>query len=191
MKNNIKNKKSALSSTKEKRGERSAAIEIHKKSLVMNLILLVFSVGICFIAAAIGSLFTIANIPAWYATLAKPFFAPPNWLFGPAWTVLYFLMGVSLYLVLKKVNLRKILGRIAIELFALQLLLNVFWSILFFGLKSPFLGVLGIVALWFSIAGTIISFKRISRKAMYLLVPYILWVSFASALNAAVWVLNP
>jgi len=138
------------------------------------------------VAGIIGSVFTMPNIPAWYVSLVKPSFNPPNWLFAPVWTALFALMGISLYLIWTKSK-----GRRPFYAFTVQLLLNVAWSILFFGLKSPSAGFVCIVALWLSIAACIIMFWKISRTASMLFVPYIAWVSFASLLNYMIWVLNP
>lgn len=141
---------------------------------------------ICMIAGAIGSVFTMDAIPTWYATLNKPSWTPPNWVFAPVWTTLYILMGISLYLVLqsnKKSNNAK-------KIFWLQLGLNVIWSVLFFGLHSPLLGMICIAALWLAIFFTIKIFYKIDRNASYLLVPYICWVTIASALNFGVLLLN-
>ena len=142
----------------------------------------------CFAAAGFGSVFTVSAIPTWYATLAKPFFAPPNWLFGPAWTLLYILMALSLYLVWEKGFAK---NKKPIFLFAIQLFLNAIWSLAFFGLRNPAAGFAVIVFLWLSIVATIISFKKVDKRAAWLLVPYICWVSFASVLNFAVMLLNP
>jgi len=142
----------------------------------------------CFAAAGFGSFFTASAIPTWYAALSKPFFAPPNWLFGPAWTLLYILMAVSLYLVWSK-GFSK--NRKPIFLFAIQLFLNALWSLAFFGLRNPAAGFAVIVLLWISIVATMLAFKKADKKAAWLLVPYILWVSFASVLNFAVMLLNP
>jgi tryptophan-rich sensory protein len=155
----------------------------------MEIIKVLASILFCALAGIIGSIFTMPNIPTWYATLHKPFFSPPNWLFGPAWTTLYVLMGISFYFVIKK-GISKIEVKDAAIYFIFQLLLNALWSFLFFGLKSPFVGVVCIVFLWLSIVATMIKFKKISEPAFWLLVPYILWVSFASVLNLAVWILN-
>jgi len=155
-------------------------------------IMLAVSILICLAAGIIGSLFTMPAIAGWYATLAKPFFSPPNWAFGPVWTILYILMGTSLYLVWSKDSMKKgVKGKaLAMKVFAVQLALNVLWSILFFGLRSPVLGFAGIVALWISIAATMYLFRKIDRKAFWLLVPYIVWVSIAAALNFSVWMMN-
>lgn len=160
---------------------------------------LVVSLVIPFIAAAVGSLATSPAIPTWYATLVKPVWTPPNWLFGPVWTTLYILMGISFYLVWLKGSGRwaKLKGWLGIKqpkapvyAYGIQLVLNALWSVLFFGLQSPLLGLVGIVFLWFSIAITIGLFYNVDRRAAWLLVPYIVWVTIAANLNMFVWVLN-
>ncbi|HVA82549.1 MAG TPA: TspO/MBR family protein [Candidatus Aquilonibacter sp.] len=150
---------------------------------------LIASVAICELAGVIGSVFTIGSIPTWYAALAKPAFNPPAYLFGPVWTLLYLLMGVAIYLVYEK-GMGNNLGRLAAFAFAIQLSLNALWSIVFFGMHSLLGGMVVIVALWLSIAATMILFWRISRRAAYLMAPYILWVSFAMALNYSLLALN-
>lgn len=150
---------------------------------------LVAAILICQLAGAIGSIFTFQSIPTWYASLAKPSFAPPNWLFGPVWITLYTLMGISLYLVWEK-GFRKKENKIALYIFATQLVLNALWSVVFFGLRSTFYGLVTIVVLWIAIAATIISFYKISKKAAWLLVPYIVWVSIATVLNFYIWNIN-
>ncbi|MDD1661541.1 MAG: tryptophan-rich sensory protein [Methanomicrobiales archaeon] len=150
----------------------------------------ILAVGLCFIAAGIGSLFTFASVSTWYPKLIKPPFAPPSWVFGPAWTILYLLMGISLFLVLEQGWERTEVRKGAL-LFGVQLALNVAWSFLFFGLLSPLAGLAGIVLLWIAILATILRFREISRPAAFLLIPYILWVSFAMILNAAIFILNP
>lgn len=140
-------------------------------------------------AGLIGSFSTFANIPAWYAFLAKPDLAPPNWVFGPVWTTLYILMGIAAFLVWREgVNKRRV--RQALVIFCFQLALNALWSVLFFGMRSLLLGLLGVAALWLSIALTMRLFARVSPAATWLLVPYLAWVSFASYLNYALWSLN-
>lgn len=148
----------------------------------LNLIKLFLAIVICESAGLIGSLFTFSAIPTWYATLNKPFFSPPNFVFGPVWTTLYFLMGVSLYLVWMKKK--------SLTIFWIQLFFNVTWSLVFFGLKNPLLAFINIIFLWTAIFLTIKHFFRISKLAAYLLVPYLLWVSFASILNLAIVILN-
>ncbi len=146
------------------------------------------AVIICQMAGVIGSVFTADAIPDWYATLAKPEFSPPNWVFAPVWITLYTLMGISLYLVWNK---RKKDTTPALLVFFAQLVLNTIWSIVFFGLQSPFYAFIIIIFLWVLIAGSIYFFYRISKTAAYLLIPYILWVSFAALLNYYIFALNP
>jgi len=121
--------------------------------------------------------------------LTSLFFSPPNWIFGPVWTILYFLMGISLYMVWDK-NLKNKKKDKAIKTFLLQLTLNLLWSVVFFGLHQPLLALAVIIMLWISIFMTIKYFYKISKISGYLLVPYILWVSFASILNLAITILN-
>jgi len=155
----------------------------------MDIVKLVISIGVCLAAGLIGSIFTNASIPTWYTTLEKPSFNPPNWLFGPVWTALYILMGIAAFL-LWRVRLSEPKARTALIIFIIQLILNVFWSIAFFGFRSPIAGLIVIVILWVAILLTILSFARVSIIAGVLLIPYILWVSFASILNAAIYVLS-
>jgi translocator protein len=154
-----------------------------------NFLKLFISILICFTAAGLGTLFTISAIPTWYATLNKPSFSPPNYLFGPVWTILYLLMGISLYLVWKKGFKNKKI-KDAIYLFGIQLFLNAIWSPVFFGVHSLLLALVIIVAMWFYIIKTIKAFAKIDKTASYLLYPYLAWVSFASILNFSVWFLN-
>jgi benzodiazapine receptor len=152
-----------------------------------NRLKLILSILICLSAAAIGSVFTSAAIPTWYAALNKPFFNPPNWLFGPVWTVLYVMMGISLYLVWKEGYQKH---KKAIIVFGIQLALNVLWSVLFFGMRNPLLAFADILALWGFILYTTLLFRKTSKTAAYLLIPYLLWVSFATVLNFAIFYLN-
>jgi len=151
---------------------------------------LVLFVLVCELAGVIGGFFTASAIPAWYSTLAKPTFAPPNWVFGPVWITLYALMGIAAYLIWEKRAKNKKVW-VAMDLFSGQLILNTTWSILFFGFRSPLYGFVCILLLWLAIALTIRSFYAIDRRAAYLLVPYLLWVSFATLLNFAIFGLNP
>ncbi|MEK7165993.1 MAG: TspO/MBR family protein [Patescibacteria group bacterium] len=154
---------------------------------IKNLPLLILSTLISEGAGILGAIFTVSAIPTWYAALAKPAFSPPNFVFGPVWTTLYALMGISLYLVwISKTKSR----RYAMRLFFLQLGLNVLWSIFFFGMKNPALAFLEIIALWIAIYLTIKTFLGVSKVASYLLYPYLAWVSFASILNFSIWILN-
>ncbi len=150
---------------------------------------LVIAVGICELVGILSTPFTVAAIPTWYASLTKPFFSPPNYVFGPVWAMLYALMGVSAYLIWKK-GLKKKVVRHAMLYFVIQLVFNFIWSILFFGLHSPLLGLIDILALWISLSITMMTFYKISKAASYLLIPYLLWVSFATILNAAIAILN-
>ncbi len=144
---------------------------------------------ICELAGVIGSMFTAPAIPGWYAGLAKPSFNPPNWVFGPVWTALYAMMGLAAYLVYEKGRRRPEVKK-ALTVFAIQLVLNALWSVVFFGGRQLLGGVVVIVLLWLMILVTIRLFSRISKAAAYLLIPYILWVSFASVLNISLFVLN-
>jgi len=151
---------------------------------------LVFAVVVCQLAGVLGSLLTSPQIPTWYATLQKPGFSPPNWLFAPVWIILFALMGISTYLVWNKgLGNREV--KTSLFIFGIQLALNVLWSFLFFGLQSPFYAFMEIIVLWATIALTILSFFKVSKTAGLLLLPYILWVSFAMILNYYIWKLNP
>jgi tryptophan-rich sensory protein len=150
---------------------------------------LVVSILVCQLAGVIGGLFTASSVDTWYATLTKPAFNPPNWLFSPVWITLYVLLGVSLFLVWRQ-GLQTEGVQIALIVFGLQLALNTLWSLLFFGLKMPLFAFVEIVILWCLILITLLKFKKISRLAGLLLVPYLLWVSFAAALNFFLWYLN-
>lgn len=156
-------------------------IKIKPKELIASFI-------VTFGAAAIGSLATFPSLPTWYAGLQKASFNPPNWVFGPVWAVLYILIALSLYVVWTART--KFQKRDAYIAFGVQLTLNVLWSIVFFGLHLPALGVVVIVAMFGSIAVNIWQFCRISRVAGWLLAPYLCWVAFASSLNIAVALLN-
>lgn len=153
-----------------------------------NLPKLVISIVGCEVVGILGSVFTVSSISSWYATLNKPFFAPPNWIFGPAWTLLYFLMGVAFYLIWKQGWKKKVAT--AGKYFFAQLGINFIWSPVFFGLRSPLLALCVITILLALIVMTIKKFYPLSRWAAYLLVPYLFWVSFASALNTAIAILN-
>ncbi len=147
------------------------------------------SLIICFGAGALGSIFTAGSIPDWYDKLNKPFFSPPNWVFGPVWSVLYFLMAISLFLVWNKKTTKSSV-KLALLFFAIQIILNAVWSPVFFGLRSPMGGLVIIALLWIAIVLTIVSFFNISKLAGILLVPYVFWVSFATVLNYWIVVLN-
>lgn len=150
---------------------------------------LIMAVAIPELVGIVSTPVTIAAIATWYKTLNKPSFSPPNWIFGPVWTTLYLLMGIASYLIWKQ-GIKKPKVRVALTFYAIQLVLNFIWSFLFFGLHSPILALIDIVFLWVFIVLTILKFYKISKPATYLLIPYLLWVSFASVLNLAIVILN-
>jgi benzodiazapine receptor len=150
---------------------------------------LVVSIVACLAAGAIGSIFTRSAIPTWYATLEKPVFSPPNWLFAPVWTLLYILMGIAAFLVWRKGSDDRQV-KTALIVFLIQLIINASWSVVFFGLESPLFGLVVISVLWVAILVTVIQFYKISRAASVLLWPYLLWVTFAAVLNSSIWLLN-
>lgn len=155
----------------------------------MNILKLIASILICQVAGFVGSFFTTPSIPGWYEGLNKPSFNPPNSVFAPVWTILYLLMGIALFLVWREgfgnERIRK-----GLAIFGIQLVLNVGWSIAFFGFRSPLAGLFVIVVLWVAILLTILDFFGISRIAAILLVPYIVWVSYAAVLNLFLYTLN-
>lgn len=148
---------------------------------------LIIFIGFCLSVGAIGSLFTTSSIPTWYATLVKPSFSPPNWIFGPIWTILYILMGISAYIIAQTKNK---LATAALKLFWIHLIVNFAWSYLFFGLRNPFYGLVCILVLWSLIVAVILRFSKINKMSAWLLSPYIMWVSFATFLNYDIWILN-
>lgn len=149
---------------------------------------LIIALSIPQLAGGLGSLFTANSVKNWYLTLEKPLLNPPSWVFGPVWTTLFLLMGYALYLVW--VNEDKERKNVAYVAFAVQIVLNIFWSVIFFGLKNPGLAFVEILILWLAIIFNIFIFYRISRTSAWLLVPYLVWVSFAAYLNYSIWVLN-
>ena len=157
---------------------------------IRNIVKFVASIIVCYAAGFVGSIYTRPAIPAWYVTLNKPSFTPPNWLFFPVWTTLYAIMGISLFLIWRK-GLEEKRVTTALVLFAIQLILNALWSIAFFGLRSPVSGLVIIIVLWLAILLTMIWFFRISGVAGWLLLPYIGWVGFAVVLNLQIYRLNP
>lgn len=163
---------------------------MHRMDEKMNnrtklLLSLILPLGI----GATASFFTTPEIPGWYSTLQKPAWTPPNWLFAPVWTGLYFLMGIAFYQVWKAETPKRT-KQSALFLYALQLLFNFFWSFLFFNQHQIGWAFAEIVALWFLIGLTLFFFMKIDRIAGILLAPYLVWVSFAAALNHAIWKLN-
>ena len=146
-------------------------------------------IGCVAAAATVGNLATLPNIPTWYAGLIKPDFNPPNWIFGPVWTLLYVLMAIAFHRILSLAPGTP--GRqTAIVAFSVQLVLNALWSVVFFGLHSPLGGIIVIALLWLAILASMARFARLDHFAAVLLSPYIAWVSFAALLNVALYRLN-
>lgn len=144
---------------------------------------------LCESAGMVGAIFTYPAIGTWYAGLAKPAFSPPNWVFAPVWTILFALMGIALYLVWEQ-GWQKREVREAVELFLGHLVINIAWSVAFFGLHKPLLAFFGIILLLAYIIVLIRLFAHIRLLAAYLLFPYLLWVGFATVLNFELWRLN-
>jgi tryptophan-rich sensory protein len=151
---------------------------------------LILCIAICQLAGIIGSVFTASSVTTWYTTLVKPWFTPPGSVISAVWIALFALMGLSLFLIWRK-GISSADSKIALGVFAAQLLANVLWSYAFFGLQSPLAGVMVIVVLWLLILQSILRFWPISKDAALLLVPYIIWVSFAAFLNYTFLRLNP
>ena len=141
-----------------------------------------------FAAGALGSWFTAASVNTWYVSLNKPSFNPPNWIFGPVWTTLDLMMAVSAWLVWRSGGWGN--GRAALTLYFIQLVLNLLWSVVFFGLRQPGLAMLEIVVLLAAIAATAVASMPVSKPAFWLLIPYMAWVTFAGVLNFRIWQLN-
>ncbi|MEK7159830.1 MAG: TspO/MBR family protein [Patescibacteria group bacterium] len=150
---------------------------------------LVVAIAVSELAGIIGAVFTAPSIPIWYDGLIKPILNPPSWIFGPVWTTLYLLMGIAAFIVWKKGLNRKEV-KVALAIFLVQLILNSFWSIIFFSWHNLTAALVEIIFLWLAIVANIIVFYKISKPAGWLLVPYILWVSFAMYLTFALWLLN-
>ncbi|WP_132057050.1 TspO/MBR family protein [Halorussus amylolyticus] len=151
------------------------------------------SILLCELAGIVPSVLTAGDVATWYPTLAKPGFTPPSWLFGPVWTTLYLLMGVALYLVWRGGGTNRETSRIrrfALGAFGVQLLLNASWTLVFFGSREIFGGLVVIVALLAAILATMWASVRVDRRAAILLVPYLAWVGFATLLNYEIWRLN-
>jgi len=154
-----------------------------------DIVKLIISIAACQGAGGIGAIFTTPAIPTWYASLKKPAFTPPNSVFGPIWITLYLMMGVALFAVWRE-GLNQEGVTIAFTVFWVQLVLNVLWSVIFFGLKSLLGGAVMILLLWIAILVNIITFFGVSPIAGGLLIPYIVWVSIAANLNRQIWILN-
>lgn len=153
-----------------------------------NIIKLAISILLPLSVGAVAGMFTSQAVPSWYASLNRPSFSPPNWVFGPVWTTLYILLGISFFLIWKESPSK--FGNLAIIVFAVQLLLNFAWSFIFFYFNLIGIALIEIILLWISIAFMIYLFHKIKPVAAYLNIPYLLWVSFASILNAGYYFLN-
>ncbi len=147
------------------------------------------SITVCLLAGFLGAIATQSSVHTWFPTLSKPFFNPPNWVFAPVWSILYILMGVASGLIWSKGFHHKWV-KTAMYHFIFQLLLNVLWSMVFFGMQEIFIALLIIIGLLVLLLFTYKHFKVVNKFSAYLLIPYILWVSFALALNLAIWKLN-
>ena len=163
---------------------------IMKDPRLQDVLRLFISLAACFSAGFIGSIITRDSVSTWYTLLLKPSFTPPSWLFAPVWFLLYVLMGISAFLIWRK-GVRDFQVKESLIIFIIQLLLNILWSYAFFGLKSPLYGLIVIVPLLTAILLTIINFYRISKTASFLLIPYIVWISYATVLNFSIYILNP
>jgi len=154
-----------------------------------NILKLIGYILLCESAGVIGAIFTARSVRTWYVTLQKPPFNPPGWVFGPVWIVLYVMMGIALYLVWQKGPGWDGYTRAPV-LFFTQFLLNAAWSFIFFGAKAVLPAFIEITLLWILIVWTIVAFREISPAAAWLMVPYLLWVTFAAILNCSIWRLN-
>ena len=154
-----------------------------------NLVKLIICIVICQLAGVVGTIFRMDSIPTWYAALNKPLFAPPDWLFGPVWIMLYLMTGISLFIIWKE-DLKNREVKTAFLIFILQLIISVIWSFVFFGIQSITGGLILIIILWLMVILAIIRFKSISRTAVILLIPYLLWVSYITLLNFSIYKLN-
>lgn len=143
---------------------------------------------LCFIVEFVGSFWIKEPVSTWYPTLAKPSWTPPDWVFGPVWTCLYIMIAVSGWLIYRAEYSHK--RTIALMFYGGQLALNFIWSFLFFSLRSPALGLIDIVLLWLLISLTIIKARPVSPLASLLMIPYLVWVTYAASLNAGIWLLN-
>ncbi len=153
-----------------------------------DIIKLVISILIPLALGAVAGRFTAQAVPDWYASLNRPSYNPPNWVFGPVWTILYILLGISLYLIWKQFPSKE--RNNALRIFSLQMFLNFIWSFVFFYFNQIGLALVVIIGLWLSIVFMLISFYKLKPLAAYLNIPYLIWVTFASVLNAAYFILN-
>ncbi len=153
-----------------------------------NIAKLIISIALPLVLGSVAGMFTSQSVPDWYAALNKPAFNPPGWIFGPVWTLLYLLMGISFFMVWKQEKDK--LRNLAILIYSVQLLLNFAWSFIFFYFKLIGLALVEIVLLWCAIILMLVLFKKVKPIAAYINIPYLLWVSFAAILNAAYYILN-
>jgi benzodiazapine receptor len=161
------------------------------EKIKMNKITRILTVVVtCLAIGYFSGIVTRSSIETWYPTLVKPSFNPPNWVFAPVWSMLYIMMGLAAGLVWDRMESEREVVRKALILFAFQLALNALWSYLFFGLMNPMLAGLEVIILWLVIYETYMQFSKINTIAGYLMLPYLLWVSFATVLNASIWWLN-
>ncbi|WNM19944.1 TspO/MBR family protein [Flavobacterium capsici] len=144
----------------------------------------------CLAVGYFSSIVTRDNIPTWYVNIVKPSFNPPNWVFAPVWTILYFMMGYAAGRIWNLIDKHEAEVKKGFLFFLIQLALNALWSYLFFGLHNPMLASFEIVLLWLMIYETYLQFKKIDKVAAYLLLPYLAWVSFATVLTFSIWYLN-
>ncbi len=154
-----------------------------------NIVKGIIAIAIPLLIGATSGFFTVTGVDSWYQTINKPSWNPPNWIFGPVWTTLYVMMGIALFLVWKE-DISTELKKIAIAFFIVQLILNFFWSFIFFNQQQPGWALVEIIVMWFFILLTIFAFAQVNKTAAWLLVPYISWVSFATILNYTIWQLN-
>jgi len=154
-----------------------------------SLLLLIGCIILPLLVGGIGSFFTYSSISTWYVTLTKPWFNPPNWVFGPVWTVLYILMGISLWLIIRN-GFQDQAVKNGMIFFAAQLIINLIWSLVFFGMRSPIGGLFTILVLIILIGLTIRAFRPVSVPAAYLMIPYLCWTCIATVLNFAIVLLN-
>ena len=166
---------------------RSGLAGLARERPVVTLLLVVVLVEL---VGASGSLFTVQSLSEWYTTLERPALAPPNWVFGPVWTTLFALIGGAVWLVWRRAEAQPRAVKTALVVFAVHFVANVAWSAVFFGQQAIAAGLAVILLLWLLIVATMVVFARVDRRATVLLVPYLLWVSFATYLNYQFWVLN-
>ena len=164
-------------------------LKLHKLLTMQKILKIILVVAVCVTVGYLSGMITRESITTWYPTLIKPSFNPPNWIFGPVWTLLYVMMGIAAGLVWTNGSDEQATKK-ALGFFAIQFGLNVFWSYLFFGLHNPFVALIEIILLWLMILETYNLFKKIDKTAGLLLLPYLAWVSFAILLNASIWWLN-